>query len=113
MESIAQGADTTYRDALIDFKRQLDSIYEDFERRTREQPAPCGSRALAYATACGLKPRMSYTVSETAAYSGIDYQVLNREHREGRLAYVMPAGQTKGARITVEEMDRWMRENER
>lgn len=106
-------AGSSYEDALLRFKRQLDAVYDELDAALRDQPNVCGSKALAYAVAAGLPPRMSYTVSETAVYTGVDYQLLNKEHREGRLAYVMPAGATKGARITVDEVDRWMKANTR
>lgn len=71
---------------------------------------PCGSRALAFAMEAGLPPQMSYTVAETAAYTGISAQTLYDEAKAGRIALKVPYGQTKGKRILVTEVDRWMEE---
>lgn len=80
---------------------------------TGAQMVAGGSRCLAWAVEAGLPPRMSYTVAETADYSGIDRQTIYREHKAGRLAFVMPRGQESGARVKVEDMDRWLEENTR
>lgn len=72
---------------------------------------PCGSRALAFAVEAGLRPQMAYSVAETARYSGIDAKTLYEERSAGRLRMVLPKGNSKGNRITVDEMDRWMEEN--
>lgn len=70
------------------------------------------SRALAFAVEHGFKPQLAYKVSETAAYLGVDEKTLRAEHAAGRLKFVMPNGCTKGARITCDEVDRWIRETE-
>lgn len=95
-------------DALMDLCDQLQAAVDEFKRRVQENPNPCGSRALAFAMESGLPPRMAYTVSETAMYTGVDYQQLRREIQAGRLHQKLPAGNLKGARITVDEVDRWM-----
>ena len=68
-------------------------------------------RAAEAAVAVGLKPRMAYTVSETAAYLGIPERTLHEEVRSGRLRCVVPRGRTRGAVIRPEDVDRWVREN--
>ena len=56
-------------------------------------------------------PRMTYNVSDTAKYLGVDVKTLREEHKAGRLAGIIPVGQERGARIKVDEVDRWLNEN--
>lgn len=93
---------------LID---ELDEVIANFKKRMAEQPMPCGSRALAFAMQAGLPPRMTYNVSDTAKYLGVDVKTLREEHKAGRLAFIIPVGQERGARIKVDEVDRWLDEN--
>lgn len=93
---------------LID---ELDEVIANFKKRIAEQPMPCGSRALAFAIQAGLPPRMTYNVSDTAKYMGIDVKTLYEEHDAGRLAFIMPKGKSRGYRIKVDEVDRWLNEN--
>ena len=73
---------------------------------------PCGSKSLAFAVEAGLPPQMAYTVQEAARFTGVDVQTLYREHTAGRIRFVLPKGNVKGNRIRVDELDRWMEENE-
>ncbi len=93
---------------LID---ELDEVIANFRKRMAEQPMPCGSRALAFAMQAGLPPRMTYNVSDTAKYMGVDVKTLYEEHDAGRLAFIMPKGKSRGYRIKVDEVDRWLNEN--
>lgn len=93
---------------LID---ELDEVIANFKKRIAEQPMPCGSRALAFAIQAGLPPRMTYNVSDTAKYLGVDVKTLREEHKAGRLSFIIPVGQERGARIKVDEVDRWLNEN--
>lgn len=98
-------------DALSQFMSELDELVAKTRKRMEENPFPCGSRALAFAVQAGLPPRMAYTVSDTAKYTGLDVGTLYYEHDAGRLEFMTPAGKSRGARIKVEEVDRWMNEN--
>ncbi len=91
------------------FSERLDELMAEFKREISDWP--CESEALKFAVAAGLKPQMSYTVSDTAKYTGLNYQQLLREGKAGRLAIITPDGQTRSGRIKVTEVDRWMREN--
>lgn len=95
-------------DQLID---ELDEAISNYRKRMAEQPMPCGSRALAFAMQAGLPPRMTYNVSNTARYLGVDVKTLYEEHDAGRLAFIMPKGKSRGYRIKVDEVDRWLDEN--
>lgn len=66
------------------------------------------SGALAFAVECGLPPRMSYTVAETARYSGMSEYQLRQAIRSGELAAKTPGGSLRGARIPVAAMDTWL-----
>ena len=41
-------------------------------------PEPPSSPALGYAVACGLEPRMAYTIPQTSRYSGIPVTEMDR-----------------------------------
>lgn len=101
----------TAKDTTAQLIDELDEVIANFKKRMAEQPMPCGSRALAFAMQAGLPPRMTYNVSDTAKYLGVDVKTLREEHKAGRLAFIIPVGQERGARIKVDEVDRWLNEN--
>lgn len=101
----------TAKDPTAQLIDELDEAIANFKKRMAEQPMPCGSRALAFAMQAGLPPRMTYNVSDTAKYLGVDVKTLREEHKAGRLAFIIPVGQERGARIKVDEVDRWLAEN--
>ena len=101
----------TTKDPTAQLIDELDEVIANFKKRMAEQPMPCGSRALAFAMQAGLPPRMTYNVSDTAKYLGVDVKTLREEHKAGRLAFIIPVGQERGARIKVDEVDRWLAEN--
>lgn len=101
----------TAKDPTAQLIDELDEAIANFKKRMAEQPMPCGSRALAFAMQAGLPPRMTYNVSDTAKYMGIDAKTLYEEHDAGRLAFIMPKGKSRGYRIKVDEVDRWLDEN--
>lgn len=101
----------TAKDPTAQLIDELDEVITNFKKRMAEQPMPCGSRALAFAMQAGLPPRMTYNVSDTAKYLGVDVKTLREEHKAGRLAFIIPVGQERGARIKVDEVDRWLAEN--
>lgn len=104
--------DVTTKDPVTELEEGLQRLIDRFNERLRSE-GPTGSRALSFAVAAGLPPRMAYSLTETARYTGIDRQQLDAERKAGRLACIVPEGCVKGYRITVDEMDRWMRENAR
>ena len=101
----------TAKDPTAQLIDELDEVIANFKKRMAEQPMPCGSRALAFAMQAGLPPRMTYNVSDTAKYLGVDVKTLREEHKAGRLAFIIPVGQERGARIKVDEVDRGLNEN--
>ena len=101
----------TAKDPTAQLIDELDEVIANFKKRMAEQPMPCGSRALAFAMQAGLPPRMTYNVSDTAKYLGVDVKTLREEHKAGRLAFIITVGQERGARIKVDEVDRWLAEN--
>ena len=102
----------TEADVLSGFFAGVMQLAADAQRRvTGSRMVRGGSRCLAMAVEAGLPPQMAYTVAETARYTGISRSALYAEHDAGRLAFVVPRGQERGAVIRVEEMDRWMEES--
>lgn len=98
---------------IDEYLRKVDELVSDVRRLLGEAPIPRGSMALAMAREAGLKPQLCYTIPETARYSGVSEGSLYREHEVGRLRFVMPRGATRGYRISVDEMDRWMEASQR
>lgn len=66
------------------------------------------SAALEAAMRAGFPPKMTYTVGETARFTGISEDSIRRENAAGRLKFIIPEGATRGAVIRAEEIDRWM-----
>lgn len=99
------------RDAYEALSDALDEALGAFRRTVETRGVEmCGSEALGYAVAAGLPPQMAYTVSETSRYTGVSVKQLYRERDEGRMRFVLPEGNSRGALISVKEVDRWMRE---
>ena len=68
------------------------------------------SAALEAAMRAGFPPKMTYTVGETARFTGISEDSIRRENAVGRLKFIIPEGATRGAVIRTEEIDRWIDE---
>lgn len=98
-------------DALSTFISEVEESMAKLKKSLAENPQPCGSRALSFAMQAGLPPRMTYTVSDTAKYTGLDVKTLYEEHDAGRLSFIMPKDKQRGYRVRVDEVDRWMLEN--
>lgn len=103
--------EVAYKDPAELLVDDLERAVDAFRRRMADNPYPCGSRALAFAVQAGLPSRMTYNVSETARYTGVDVKTLRSENEAGRLDFIIPEGKERGARIAVEEVDRWLNEN--
>lgn len=86
------GGETRQADALDAFERDVSDACALLRRRLAEGSA-CGSRALAYAMAQGLPPRMTYTVAETSSYTGVPMSTLRDEMAAGRIHATLPHGQ--------------------
>lgn len=67
-------------------------------------------RASEAAVSAGLPERMTYSVSETAAYTGIPYETLLEEIKDGALRAFVRLGRTKGYCIRPEWVDEWLEE---
>ena len=75
---------------------------------TTLRPEPPSSPSLGYAVACGLPARMSYTIGQTARYTGLSEYQLKAAITSGELAAAMPTGNLRGARIPVRAVDAYM-----
>lgn len=93
------------------FEGVMQSASDALRRLSGKRSQRLGSPALAMAVEAGLDPQMAYTVADTARYTGIDKQTFYREHDAGRIAWIVPKGCDRGARISVYEVDRWMEES--
>lgn len=93
------------------FEGVMQCAADSLQRLTGRRLTRAGSPALAMAVEAGFKPQMTYTVKDVAAFTGIDRQTFYREHNAGRIAFLIPKGGDRGARISVAEIDRWMEES--
>ena len=75
---------------------------------TTLRPEPPSSPSLGYAVACGLPARMSYTIGQTARYTGLSEYQIKAAITSGELAAAMPTGNLRGARIPVRAVDAYM-----
>lgn len=78
------------------------------ETSAQAVPEPPRSQSLWYAVQAGLPVRMSYTLSETALYSGLSEYQLRRAIQDGELECRAVRDSLRGARIPVAAMDRYM-----
>lgn len=56
----------------------------------------------------GLPPKLTYTIAETAKYTGFTPTVLSDAIRSGELRGRIPRGNVRGRRIKPEDVDAWM-----
>ena len=75
---------------------------------THIKPQRPRSQSLWYAQQAGLPVRMSYTLSETALYSGLSEYQLREAIKCGELECRASRGTLRGARIPVTAMDAYM-----
>lgn len=98
---------------LREFYGEVQSALDRLVTSLSAKPMPAGSRALQFAVEAGFPKKMFYSVEDTARYLGFSREVLDREHKAGRLRYTMPKCNERGACIYVDEVDRWIAENSR
>lgn len=72
------------------------------------QPEPPASRSLWFALQVGLPVKMSYTLVQTALYSGLSEYQLRMAIADGELTAKAARGTMRGARIPVASMDAYM-----
>ncbi|WP_293814599.1 helix-turn-helix domain-containing protein [uncultured Parolsenella sp.] len=70
-------------------------------------------KAREMAERAGLKPRLMYTIAETAQYTGINYHILLDEAGAGRLRCMLPVGKKRGRYVSPEDVDAWIAANSR
>ena len=68
-------------------------------------------KAREMAERVGLKPRLMYTIAETAQYTGINYHILLDEAGAGRLRCMLPVGKKRGRHVSPEDVDAWTAAN--
>ena len=71
-----------------------------------EQPKP---PALSIATAAGLPVQITYTVAECGKFTGLGQDRLRRDREKGLIDFIEPDGE-RGARISVFELDRYLKD---
>ena len=111
---MSRKTDTTTSDGRFeDFRFQVNLAVETLIQSIENEPLPANSRALAFAMAYGLKPKMCYTLAQTEKYTGISQEILVKEHDAGRLKFFRPKCSERGTFITCADLDAWIEENSR
>lgn len=65
--------------------------------------------ALSIAMAAGLPAKMTYTVAECGKLTGLGQDRLRRDREKGLIDFIEPDGE-RGARISVYELDRYLKD---
>ena len=65
------------------------------------------SVSIQFAMANGLPAKMAYTISEVSLFSGMSQWSIRNEEKQGRLKFFLPEGSSRGALISVKELDRY------
>lgn len=71
-----------------------------------EQPQ---QSTLSIAMAAGLPARIAYTVAECGKFTGLGQDRLRRDREKGLIDFIEPDGE-RGARISVFELDRYLKD---
>lgn len=65
--------------------------------------------SLSIAMAAGLPAKMTYTVAECGKFTGLGQDRLRRDREKGLIDFIEPDGE-RGARISVFELDRYLKD---
>lgn len=65
--------------------------------------------SLSVAMAAGLPAKMTYTVAECGKFTGLGQDRLRRDRDKGLIDFIEPDGE-RGARISVFELDRYLKD---
>lgn len=65
--------------------------------------------ALSIAMAAGLPAKVTYTVAECGKFTGLGQDRLRRDREKGLIDFIEPDGE-RGARISVFELDRYLKD---
>lgn len=80
------------------------ALAEDANESEHPQPS-----ALSIATAAGLPVQITYTVAECGKFTGLGQDRLRRDREKGLIDFIEPDGE-RGARISVYELDRYLKD---
>lgn len=93
------------RNELLDaVNKAAKAFIEDVTKS--EQPKPS---TLSIAMAAGLPARITYTVAECGKFTGLGQDRLRRDREKGLIDFIEPDGE-RGARISVFELDRYLKD---
>ncbi len=98
-----EGGRSPYDELLSD----IEEAVAKFKKSSVDFKPVCGSMTVETAIAYGLPPRMSYTVAEVGAITGMGEDKVRYAHQCGELSFIEPDGK-RGARVLAKEVDRWM-----
>lgn len=93
------------RNELLDaVNKAAKAFIEDVTNSERPQQS-----TLSIAMAAGLPARITYTVAECGKFTGLGQDRLRRDREKGLIDFIEPDGE-RGARISVFELDRYLKD---
>ena len=93
------------RNELLDaVNKAAKAFIEDVTKAEQPQQS-----TLSIAMAAGLPARIAYTVAECGKFTGLGQDRLRRDREKGLIDFIEPDGE-RGARISVFELDRYLKD---
>lgn len=96
------------RDSAKEFVRVVNVITRALAEDANKEEHPQQS-ALSIAMAAGLPAKLTYTVAECGKFTGLGQDRLRRDREKGLIDFIEPDGE-RGARISVYELDRYLKD---
>lgn len=95
-------------DSVKEFVRAVNVAIKAFIEDMNKAEHPQHS-TLSIAMAAGLPARITYTVAECGKFTGLGQDRLRRDREKGLIDFIEPDGE-RGARISVFELDRYLKD---
>lgn len=96
------------RDSAKELVRVINVCIKALAEDANESEHPQRS-SLSIAMAAGLPAKMTYTVAECGKFTGLGQDRLRRDREKGLIDFIEPDGE-RGARISVYELDRYLKD---
>lgn len=88
--------------------RAVEKAAKEFIEEVTKAEQPQQS-TLSIAMAAGLPAKVTYTVAECGKFTGLGQDRLRRDRDKGLIDFIEPDGE-RGARISVYELDRYLKD---
>ena len=95
-------------DSAKELVRVINVCIKALAEDAKEEEHPQKS-SLSIAMNAGLPAKMTYTVAECGKFTGLGQDRLRRDREKGLIDFIEPDGE-RGARISVYELDRYLKD---